>query len=109
MHGGQANNAVAVSNGLCPQLSYYDTYLMAQKAVDESVRNLVATGANPDKMALVDNFCWPDPTPKASNPDASHKMAQLVRACAGIYDAALAYRAPLVSGKDSMKTTLLEK
>jgi phosphoribosylformylglycinamidine synthase len=109
MHGGDANNAVAVSNGLCPQLSYYDTYLMAQRAVDEAVRNLVATGANPDKMALVDNFCWPDPTPKASNPDASHKMAQLVRACIGIYDAALVYRAPLVSGKDSMKNDFIGK
>ncbi len=109
VHGGTENNAVAVSNGLCPQLSYYDTYLMAQRAVDESVRNLVATGADPDKMALVDNFCWPDPTPKKSNPDAEHKMAQLVRACAGIYDAALAYRAPLVSGKDSMKNDFIGK
>ncbi|AFY02612.1 phosphoribosylformylglycinamidine synthase subunit PurL [Bdellovibrio bacteriovorus] len=109
VHGGDDNNAVAVSNGLCPQFSWYDTYLMAQKAVDESVRNLVATGADPAKMALVDNFCWPDPTPKASNPDAAHKMAQLVRACAGLYDAAVAYRAPFVSGKDSMKNDFIGK
>lgn len=109
VHGGQEHNGVAVSNGLCPQLSYYDTYLMAQRAVDESVRNLVATGADPDKLALVDNFCWPDPTPKKSNPDAEHKMAQLVRACAGLYDAALAYKAPLVSGKDSMKNDFIGK
>ncbi len=109
MHGGSEHNAVAVSNGLCPQLSYYDTYLMAQRAVDESVRNLIATGANPEKMALVDNFCWPDPTPKSSNPDAEHKMGQLVRACAGLYDAALVYKAPLVSGKDSMKNDFIGK
>ncbi|ASD62833.1 phosphoribosylformylglycinamidine synthase subunit PurL [Bdellovibrio bacteriovorus] len=109
VHGGDTNNAVAVSNGLCPQFSWYDTYLMAQKAVDESVRNLVATGADPAKMALVDNFCWPDPTPKNTNPDAAHKMAQLVRACAGLYDAALAYRAPFVSGKDSMKNDFIGK
>lgn len=109
MHGGEANNAVAVSNGLCPQVSYYDTYLMAQKAVDESVRNLIATGVNPDKIALVDNFCWPDPTPKKSNADAEHKMAQLVRACAGLYEAALVYKAPLVSGKDSMKNDFIGK
>lgn len=109
MHGGQEFNGVAVSNGLCPQFSYYDTYLMAQRAVDEAVRNLVATGANPNKIALVDNFCWPDPTPKASNPDAAHKMAQLVRACEGLYDAAKAYAAPLVSGKDSMKNDFIGK
>lgn len=109
MHGGEEHNALAVANGLCPQLSYHDTYLMAQKAVDETIRNLVAAGANPDKIALVDNFCWPDPTPKPSNPDAEHKMAQLVRACAGLYDAAIAYRAPLVSGKDSMKNDFIGK
>lgn len=109
VHGGEAGNAVAVSCGLCPQFSYYDTYLMAQKCVDEAMRNLVATGANPDQVALVDNFCWPDPLPKKSNPDAEHKMAQLVRACAGLYDAALSFRAPFVSGKDSMKNDFIGK
>lgn len=109
VHGGQENNAVAVSNGLCPQFSYYDTYLMAQKSVDEAVRNLVATGVNPAKMALVDNFCWPDPIEKTSNPDASHKMAQLVRACEGLYSAAQAFAAPFVSGKDSMKNDFIGK
>ncbi|KYG62000.1 phosphoribosylformylglycinamidine synthase [Bdellovibrio bacteriovorus] len=109
VHGGEKNNAVAVSNGLCPQFSYYDTYLMAQKAVDEAVRNLVATGVNPRRMALVDNFCWPDPIGKKTNPDAAHKMAQLVRACEGMYEAALAYKAPLVSGKDSMKNDFIGK
>jgi len=109
VHGGEKNNAVAVSNGLCPQFSYYDTYLMAQKAVDEAVRNLIATGVNPQRMALVDNFCWPDPVEKSSNPDALHKMGQLVRACEGLYSAAQAFRAPFVSGKDSMKNDFIGK
>jgi phosphoribosylformylglycinamidine synthase len=109
VHGGQPNNAVAVSNGLCPQFSYYDTYLMAQKSVDEAIRNLVATGADPSRLALVDNFCWPDPIPKSSNPDAHHKMAQLVRACEGLYSAAQAFKAPFVSGKDSMKNDFIGK
>ncbi len=109
VHGGQVNNAVAISNGLCPQFSYYDTYLMAQKSVDEAIRNLVATGADPSRMALVDNFCWPDPIPKESNPDAHHKMAQLVRACEGLYSAAQAFKAPFVSGKDSMKNDFIGK
>lgn len=109
VHGGENHNGLAVSNGLCPQYSYYDTYLMAQKAVDEAVRNLVATGVDPQKIALVDNFCWPDPIVKASNPDGAHKMAQLVRACEGLYDAALTFRAPFVSGKDSMKNDFIGK
>jgi phosphoribosylformylglycinamidine synthase len=109
VHGGDANNAVAVSNGLCPQFSYHDTYLMAQKAVDESIRNLIATGVNPERIALVDNFCWPDPLSKKSNPDAYHKMAQLVRACVGLYDAAKTFKAPFVSGKDSMKNDFVGK
>ncbi|MEN0057318.1 MAG: AIR synthase-related protein [Bdellovibrio sp.] len=109
VHGGEPGNAIAISNGLCPQFSYYDTYLMAQKAVDEAVRNVVATGADPEQMALVDNFCWPDPLEKVSNPDAHHKMAQLVRACEGLYQAALSFRAPFVSGKDSMKNDFIGK
>lgn len=109
VHGGEENNSLVLANGLCPQFSYYDTYLMATKAVDIAVRNVVAVGGSPHRMALVDNFCWPDPLEKKSNPDALHKMSQLVRACEGIYDAAHAFRAPFVSGKDSMKNDFIGK
>jgi phosphoribosylformylglycinamidine synthase II len=102
-HGGNQKNAVAISNGLQPLISNYDTYTMAQYSVDEAVRNAVATGADPDHMVLLDNFCWPDPLPGKNNPDATYKMAQLVRACAGLYDTATTYGMPFVSGKDSMK------
>jgi phosphoribosylformylglycinamidine synthase len=54
-------------------------------------------------MAALDNFCWPDPIESAQTPDGAHKLAQLVRACEGLYDACVAYGLPLVSGKDSMK------
>lgn len=106
-HGGEKNNAVAVSCGLAPQISYYDTYLMAQRAVDEAIRNLVATGVDPNQVALVDNFCWPDPLTGEKNPDAQYKLGQLVRACAGLYESAKVYQAPLVSGKDSMKNDFI--
>jgi len=95
--------AIALSNGLCPQLSAYDCYLMAVCAVDEAVRNAVCVGADPASLALLDNFCWPDPVPSERNADAQTKLAQLVRACEGLFDAVLAYQAPLISGKDSMK------
>ena len=38
-----------------------------------------------------------------SAPDGAYKLAQLVRACRGLYETTRAYRTPLVSGKDSMK------
>lgn len=94
---------LVVSNGLCPQYSDWDAYHMAACAVDEAVRNAVAVGADPKTIALLDNFCWPDPLPSARNTEAEHKLAQLVRANLALYDIALAYGTPLISGKDSMK------
>lgn len=94
-------SGIAVGVGVHPKLSDYDCYLMAQAAVDEAVRNVLAVGAEygrPESvLALVDNFCWPDPV---GSPDYT---ADLVRACFGLRDAALELSAPLVSGKDSMK------
>jgi phosphoribosylformylglycinamidine synthase len=102
-HGGGEKNAIAVSCGLAPQVSLQDTKLSAIYAVDEAVRNAVVVGADLQKMALVDNFCWPDPLPGPNNPEAEHKLAQLVRSNEGLFEAAVTFGLPLVSGKDSMK------
>ena len=72
-------------------------------AVDEAVRNLLCQGVDPQKISLVDNFCWPDPIKSAHNPDGDHKLAQLVRACEALSSMAKAYGLPYISGKDSMK------
>ncbi len=108
-HGGSALGGVSVSCGLAPKLAHLDTYVAAQHALDEAVRNAVATGADPDRMAVVDNFCWPDPLPSEKNPDAAHKLALLVRANHGLHQLALTYGTPFVSGKDSMKNDFLGK
>lgn len=102
-HGSQSDEGVAIASGLCPHLSDVDPRWMAIQAVDESVRNVIVTGADPEKVALCDNFCWPDPLPAKENPDAHQKLAELVRTCQGLADTVLAYEMPLVSGKDSMK------
>jgi phosphoribosylformylglycinamidine synthase II len=103
-HGGEMDNAVAIGCGLAPRISLLDTYLMAQFSVDEAFRNIVASGADPEHVCLLDNFCWPDPIfHPEKNIDGDHKLAQLVRACKGLSDICEAYGAPLVSGKDSMK------
>ncbi len=68
---------------------------MAWAAVDEAVRNAVAVGADPDQIAILDNFCW-------GNPNLPDRLGSLVRCTQGCYDAALAYEAPFISGKDSL-------
>lgn len=102
-HGGAREHTAVVGCGMAPRLSPHAPYLMAQYAVDEAVRNVLCAGGDPDMLCLLDNFCWPDPVKSAKNPDGDYKMGQLVRSCEGLYDICLAYGAPLVSGKDSMK------
>ncbi|MEQ8845119.1 MAG: phosphoribosylformylglycinamidine synthase subunit PurS [Phycisphaerales bacterium] len=72
-----------------------DPYLMALAAIDECVRNLVCVGADPSRIAILDNFCWPGVKDAQS-------LGHLVRAAVGCYDGAKAYRTPFVSGKDSL-------
>jgi phosphoribosylformylglycinamidine synthase subunit PurSL len=76
-----------------------DPYLMALGAIDECVRNLVCIGADPSRIAILDNFCWPS----CAKPE---NLGSLVRAAEGCYDGAKAYRTPFVSGKDSLNNQL---
>jgi phosphoribosylformylglycinamidine synthase II len=101
--GGEENSALAIGCGLSPRWSAYDSYTMAKMSVDEAIRNIISQGANPDKICLLDNFCWPDPIESEKTPDGAYKLAQLVQCCEGLYDICLDYKTPLVSGKDSMK------
>jgi len=94
---------ITVTHGINPRYGDVDTYHMAVAAVDEAVRAHVALGGDPQQMAALDNFCWPDPVLSDSTPDGPFKLAQLVRACRGLADACVAYGLPLISGKDSMK------
>ncbi len=95
--------AVAVGHGICPKFSDLDAYHMTALAVDEAMRNIVAVGADPDRVVALDNFCWCDPVFSKNNPDGKHKLAQLVRSNKALFDVCTAYGMPLVSGKDSMK------
>jgi phosphoribosylformylglycinamidine synthase len=84
---------VAISCGMAPHVS--DPYEMAVWSIDEAVRNAVCVGADPARMAILDNFCWP-------SVDDERTMGTLVRACEACRDAALAYGIPFISGKDSL-------
>jgi len=106
-HGNRGFEGAAVASGICPDFALMDGALMATLAADEAVRNLIVSGANPDKIALIDNFCWPDPLPGQKNPDAEHKLAQLVRTCRALAELVRVYEMPLISGKDSMKNDFI--
>jgi phosphoribosylformylglycinamidine synthase len=86
---------VALAAGICPTYGELDPYAMAWAAIDEAMRNLVAVGADPEQVAVLDNFCWGSP----ALPD---RLGGLVRCAQGCYDAALAYGVPFISGKDSL-------
>lgn len=79
-----------------------DPYLMTLSAIDECVRNLVSVGADPERIAILDNFCWPS----CRRPE---NLATLVRAAEACYDGAMAYRTPFVSGKDSLNNQFTTK
>jgi phosphoribosylformylglycinamidine synthase len=84
---------IAIGCGLAPEVE--DPYEMALAAIDEAVRNVVAVGADPNRIAVLDNFCWP-------SVEDEKTMGTLVRACEACRDAALAYGIPFISGKDSL-------
>jgi phosphoribosylformylglycinamidine synthase len=92
---------IAIGCGINPHYGKIDPYAMAWAVVDEALRNVVAVGADPDQVALLDNFCWGDPT----LPD---RLGGLVRAAQGCHDAALCYGAPFISGKDSLNNEFLD-
>ncbi len=90
-----SSKGIALSNGICPQYGELDPYAMTFAAIDEAVRNAVAVGADPEHIAILDNFCWGNPT----LPDRLGSLLETSKAC---HDAALLYGTPFVSGKDSL-------
>jgi len=76
---------------------------MTAASIDEAVRNAVCVGVNLDKIAGLDNFCWPDPIESEKTPDGQYKLAQLVRSNLALDEVCRAYKLPCISGKDSMK------
>jgi phosphoribosylformylglycinamidine synthase II len=88
-----SNKGVVIGCGMAPQIA--DPYRMAIASIDEAIRNIVAVGADPSRVAILDNFCWP-------SVDDEVTMGTLVRACEACYDAAKAYGIPFISGKDSL-------
>ena len=91
----KSDRALAISCGMNPKYSDIDCYYMALAAVDEAIRNAICVGADPERLALLDNFCW-------GNPEVPERLGSLVRAAEACHDAAMAFGTPFISGKDSL-------
>lgn len=89
------NQGIVLSNGVNPLYGKIDPYHMALNAVDEALRNLTAVGGDVGRVAILDNFCW-------GNPTDPEQLGMLVRAVKGCYDAARGFGTPFISGKDSL-------
>jgi phosphoribosylformylglycinamidine synthase len=98
--GTKGMKGIVLSNGINPEYGKRDAYHMAFAAIDEAIRNAVAVGADPERIAILDNFCWGDP----KRPET---LGSLVEAARGCHDAALLFRAPFISGKDSLNNEYL--
>ncbi len=90
-----SNRGLVVSCGMNPRYGDIDPYWMAAAAIDEAVRNCVAVGADPSRIAILDNFCW-------GNTECPETLGSLVRAALGCQETAVALGTPFVSGKDSL-------
>lgn len=90
-----SRRGVVISCGMNPHYGDLDPYHMAASAIDEAVRNAVAVGADPARIAILDNFCW-------GNTDRPETLGTLVRAALACHDVAVAWETPFISGKDSL-------
>jgi phosphoribosylformylglycinamidine synthase II len=89
-----SNQLVALGLSVLPEWGKTHPHLMGRACVDECIRQLVAMGANPERIAILDNFC-------VGNPDDHRELGALVETTKGMAHTAEAYGAPFVSGKDS--------
>ena len=90
-----SRRGLVLACGMNPHYGDHDTYHMAASAIDEAVRNAVACGADPSRIAILDNFCW-------GYTDRPETLGSLVRAAIACQDLAVALGTPFVSGKDSL-------
>jgi phosphoribosylformylglycinamidine synthase subunit PurSL len=97
-----SNRGLAVACGINPRYGKLDPYAMAGCVIDEAIRNCVAVGADPDRIALLDNFCW-------GNTDRPEVLGSLVLAAQACHDVALAYGTPFISGKDSLNNEFTQE
>ena len=93
---------LAVTANVNPRFMERDPYWGACSAIDETCRNLVSVGANPDSLLDCLNF---------GNPEKPERMGEFYEACRGLGDTARELKLPFVSGNvsfynESVKTAV---
>jgi len=73
------DRGIVLGVGLRHRLGRIDPYQMAAGGIVEAIGNVVAAGADPDRIALLDNFCWGDTRREES-------LGTLVEACRACHD-----------------------
>ncbi|MCH7961630.1 MAG: hypothetical protein IIC49_04785, partial [Planctomycetes bacterium] len=68
-----SHRGIAIGCGMSLDLADVDPYLMAVAAIDEALRNVICVGADPLRIAILDNFCW-------GRTDDPQQLGGLVRA-----------------------------
>ncbi|MDD3468947.1 MAG: phosphoribosylformylglycinamidine synthase subunit PurL [Thermoguttaceae bacterium] len=94
-----SQKGIVIGCGMNPCFGDFDPYWMTASAIDEAVRNCVAVGADPSRIAILDNFCW-------GNTDRPETLGSLVRSALACYDVAVALGTPFISGKDSLNNEM---
>ena len=80
-----SRRGLVIACGMNPRYGDFDTYHMAASAIDEAIRNCVAVGADPRRIAILDNFCW-------GYTDRPETLGSLVRAALACHDLAVVLR-----------------
>lgn len=93
----QSNSGLVISTGMHPRMNSVDPYLMGQLAVDEAIRNAIASGADYGKeehlFALNYQLSWPE-----KEMDDPSLAGSVIRAAYGAKSAAMEMQTPFVSG-----------
>jgi len=89
-----SDQLVALGLSILPEWGKTHPHLTGRATVDECIRQIVGMGANPERIAILDNFC-------VGNPDEHRELGALVETTKGMAHTAEIYGAPFVSGKDS--------
>ena len=92
-----SDTALILGHGLNPVLNKIDAHKGAMWAFYESMSNVIALGADPDRIFMVENYIWPKPT--------EENIADLYDCVKAVTDASIFFRTPIISGKDSLSST----
>ena len=92
-----SDTALILGHGLNPVLNKIDAHKGAMWAFYESMSNVIALGADPDRIFMVENYIWPKPT--------EENTADLYDCVKAVTDASIFFRTPIISGKDSLSST----